>query len=70
MPEIPAYKRSFHGELSHTLQQFFSHPGVVQPFSRGLLWYLSLPKADRRPRRKKAEAKIEIYKNVGYILPI
>jgi len=32
---------------------FLSCHGVVQTFSVCLLWYLSLPKASRRPRQKK-----------------
>lgn len=48
----------------------FSRRGVVQLSSDGLLWYLSLPKADRRPRRKHAKIKIEIEKNALEILPI
>jgi len=38
----------------------FSRRGVVQLSSGGLLWYLLLPKADRRLRRKHAKVKIEI----------
>jgi len=55
-----------------SLTQFsgFSRRGVVQPSSGGLLWYLSLPKADQRPRHKHAEIKIEIEKNALEILPI
>jgi len=48
----------------------FSRRGVVQPSSGGLLWYLPLPKADRRLRRKHAKIKIEIEKNVFKILPM
>jgi len=71
MPEIPVYKRSFHGEFPHTLQRFFLVVVcVVQPSSGGLLWYLPLPKADRRPRRKHAKIKIEIEKNAFEILPM
>jgi len=48
----------------------FSRRGVVMPSSGGRLWYLSLPKADRRPRRKHAKIKIEIEKNALEILPL